>query len=156
LHEELPVVSEHGGTVVVVVLVIVVVSSINTVVVRRNEVVVLACVVVSLGADVVVVGLLVGPNVVVTLCNGCSVVVVLVLLDNPSAVVLLALLPSCAYVDVINSKINISFIVLLNASFIHSHMLSGVGPFFYYPNDITWTIPWVTLILPPVTYSMPF
>lgn len=104
LHEALPVVSEHGGTVVVVVLVIVVVSSIKMVVVRRNEVVVLACVVVSLGADVVVVGLLVGPNVVVTLCNGCSVVVVFVVLDNPSVVVLLALLPSCAYVDVINSK----------------------------------------------------
>ena len=106
---------------------LVVVVSINTVVVRRNEVVVLVCVVVSLGA-LVVVGLLVGPSVVVTLCNGCSVVVVLVVLDNPSAVVLLALLPSCAYVDVINSKINISFIVILHASFIHSHMLSAIGP----------------------------
>ena len=107
---------------------LVVVVSINTVVVRRNEVVVLVCVVVSLGGVVVVVGLLVGPSVVVTLCNGCSVVVVLVVLDNPSAVVLLALLPSCAYVDVINSKINISFIVILHASFIHSHMLSAIGP----------------------------
>lgn len=107
-----------------------VVVSIKTVVVRRNEVVVLVCVVVSIGALVVVVaaGVLVGPNVVVTLCNGDSVVVVFVVLvelESPSPVVLLALLPSCAYVDVINSKITISFIVLLNASFEHSHMLSG-------------------------------
>jgi len=91
----LPVTSEHGGTVVV---------SINTVVVRRNEVVVPVCVVVSIGALDVVVGLLVGPNVVVTLCNGGSVVVVFVVLDNPSVVVLLALLPSCAYVVLINSR----------------------------------------------------
>ena len=115
----------------VVVVSVIVVVSINTVVVRRNEVVVLVCVVVSIGAVVVVAaGVLVGPNVVVTLCNGDSVVVVFVVLvelESPSPVVLLALLPSCAYVDVINSRININFIVLLNASFEHSHMLSGVG-----------------------------
>jgi hypothetical protein len=105
---------------------------------------------------VVVVGLpvvVVAPTVVVTPRN----VVVVEVVSFPFPVVLLALLPSCACVYSMN-VMNIIYLMvdIIMKLLFYQNILSGIWFVVYYSNDITWTIPWVTNVSPPVTYSMPF